>query len=205
MLVRHGESEGNAEGTSYETIPDYALNLTEKGKAQALKAGHEINKLIGAELMYTYISPFYRTRQTFEQIASVVGEKNVKTIEDPRIREQEWGNLRSFDDEKKIMKERSDYGIFYFRIQDGESAADVFDRTSAFLETMQRDFNRHNYPQNALLVTHGVTLRIFLMRLLHWSVEEFENVQNPENCEVFVLELNDEDDYELVRSASVTD
>ena len=197
ILVRHGESEGNIETASYETIPDYRLNLTEKGKTQALQAGQEINRLIGNESMYSYVSPFYRTRQTFEQIASVVGDKNVKVIEEPRIREQEWGNLRSFEEEKEIMQERSGYGIFYFRIRDGESAADVFDRTSACLETMHRDFNKCHYPQNALLVTHGVTLRVFLMRLLHWSVEAFEEVLNPQNCEVFVLELNG-DDYELV-------
>ena len=96
------------------------------------------------------------------------------------------------------MQERSDFGIFYFRIRDGESATDFFDRTSAFLETMHRDFNKYNYPKNALPVIHVVTLIMFIMRLLHWSVEEFEDVLNPKNCEVLVLELNDADDYELV-------
>ena len=97
-----------------------------------------------------------------------------------------------------IRQERDEYGTFYFRIQDGESGADVFDRTSTFLETMYRDFNKPDYPENTLIVTHGLTLRIFLMRWLHWSVEEYENVKNPKNCEVLILEQNSAGKYELI-------
>jgi broad specificity phosphatase PhoE len=198
ILVRHGESEGNVEGTTYETIPDYELNLTDRGREQAEEAGNKINELIGDESIYSYTSPFYRTRQTFAGIESVLGDKNVKVIEDSRIREQDWGNLRSYDEEKRIMKERGEYGIFYFHIQNGESGANVFDRTSTFFETIHRDFLKSDYPENVLVVTHGVTLRILLMRILNWRVEEFEDVYNPENCELFVLEQNGEGDYELV-------
>lgn len=35
------------------------------------------------------------------------------------------------------------------------------------------------------------------MRVLNWTVEEFEEMFNPENCEMFILELNDESEYEL--------
>lgn len=198
ILVRHGESQGNVDATSHETIPDYELNLTGKGREQAQKAGHKINELIGDELVYSYISPFYRTRQTFAEIEAELGDKNVKVIEDSRIREQDWGNLRSYEVEKKTMKDRGAYGIFYFRIENGESGANVFDRTSTFFEMVRQDFLQSDYPENILVVTHGVTLRILLMRILNWSVEEFEDVYNPENCELFVLEKNSEGDYKLV-------
>jgi len=198
ILIRHGESEGNVEATSYETIPDYALSLTQNGRDQALAAGKKIDKIIGDESVYSYVSPLHRTRQTFEQIESVLGEKNVKTVEDSRIREQDWGNLRTYEQEKNIIKERSDYGIFYFNIENGESAANVFDRVSTFFETLHRDFLKENYPQNTLIVTHGVTLRVLLMRILRWSVEDFEKVYNPTNCEIFVLEQNSEGEYELI-------
>jgi len=200
ILVRHGESEGNVEGTIYETTPDYALKLTEKGRKQAHNAGHKINELIGTESIYSYISPFHRTRQTFAEIKAVLGDKNVSVIEDSRIREQDWGNLRSYDEEKRIMKERGEYGIFYFHIAHGESGANVFDRTSTFFETVHQDFLKPDYPENILIVTHGVTLRILLMRALHWTVEEFEDMFNPENCEIFVLELNDKGEYELANA-----
>ena len=198
ILVRHGESEGNVEGTSYETVPDYALKLTEKGNEQAKNAGKKINEIIGEESIYSYISPFHRTRETFAHIESVIGAQNVKTVEDSRIREQDWGNLRSYENEKRIMKERGEYGIFYFHIENGESGANVYDRTSTFFEMVHHDFLKAGYPENSLVVTHGVTLRILLMRILNWSVEEFEDVYNPENCELFVLELNNKDEYELI-------
>ncbi len=198
ILVRHGESQGNIDTSSHETIPDYELKLTDKGREQAQEAGQKINELVGDELVYSYISPFYRTRQTFAEIEAVLGDKNVKVIEDSRIREQDWGNLRSYEVEKKTMKERGAYGIFYFRIENGESGANVFDRTSTFFEMVRRDLLESDYPENILIVTHGVTLRILLMRILNWSVEEFEDVYNPENCELFILEQNSEGDYKLV-------
>ena len=197
ILVRHGESEGNADRQNYASIPDHALNLTAYGRAQAFEAGDAIKKLVGTTSVYAYVSPFYRARQTFEQIAIVLGGRVKKSIEDPRIREQEWGHLRHPDENNEMLQERDEYSTFYYRIKDGESGADVFDRVSTFLETMHRDFKKPDYPDNALIVTHGYTLRIFLMRWLHWTVEEFENVLNPENCAVVVLERQSDGQYVL--------
>ena len=42
ILIRHGESEGNVDRLNYETIPDYALNLTNTGQEQARIAGKQI-------------------------------------------------------------------------------------------------------------------------------------------------------------------
>lgn len=38
------------------------------------------------------------------------------------------------------------------------------------------------------LVSHGLLMRIFCMVYFHWTVEEFEEVWNPGNCEVWALE-----------------
>jgi len=46
---------------------------------------------------------------------------------------------------------RDAYGTFYYRIPDGESAADVFDRVSDFFGTLNRDFRKENFPQNAVI------------------------------------------------------
>ena len=197
ILVRHGQSEGNIDRLNYATIPDHALKLTDYGKVQAQEAGDEIKKIIGSSGVYAYVSPFYRTRQTFEQIATVLGDRVENSIEDPRIREQEWGHLRHPDENNEMLQARDEYSTFYYRIKDGESGADVFNRVSTFLETMHRDFKKPDYPDNALIVTHGFTLRIFLMRWLHWTVEEFERVLNPENCAVVVLERQSDGRYVL--------
>ena len=198
ILVRHGESEGNVERTKYEFTPDYALDLTGTGRAQAIRAGEEIRGLIGEETIHAYVSPFYRTRQTFEEIANVLGDSIVQSVEDPRIREQEWGHLRHRDENDEIVRERDDYSTFYYRIPDGESGADVFDRVSTFLETLHRDFRKKDYAQNCLIITHGLTLRLFLMRWFHWSVEQFENLRNPGNGQVVVMGKETSEKYRFL-------
>jgi len=200
ILVRHGESEGNADRNNYETIPDYALNLTGSGKAQAVSAGKKLRDIIGHELVYAYVSPYFRTRQTFDGIQSVISESITQSIEDSRIRELDWGHLRHPDDNEEIIRERNEFSTFYYRIKDGESGADVYDRVSTFLETMHRDFKKPDYPENSLIITHGMTLRIFLMRWFHWSVEEFESLKNPQNCQIVVMEKNGDGQYELASS-----
>lgn len=198
ILIRHGESEGNADRRHYETIPDYALNLTHRGKSQATQAGKEIAGLIDDESVHAYVSPYYRTRQTFAAIQRVLGDKIARSVEDPRIRELDWGHLRHPDDNEEIVRERDEFSTFYYRIKDGESGADVYDRVSTFLETLYRDFIKPDYPDNCLIVTHGMTLRLFLMRWFHWSVEEFELLRNPINCQIVVMKKGLDDKYELI-------
>jgi len=202
ILVRHGESMGNVNKEIYKTVPDYALDLTEKGVNQAMWVGKEIHKLIGDVPIQYYVSPFWRTRRTFEHIAkSFKHFKDCDRVyEDPRLREQEWGHLRDdLDLVNKMQEYRDNYGHFYYRFNDGESCADVYDRVSDFLNTLHRDFEKRDYPRNVVIITHGMTLRLFLMRWFHKSVEEFERWKNPKNCEKFILERNYTDDkYTLI-------
>jgi broad specificity phosphatase PhoE len=198
ILIRHGKSEGNADRNLLETIPDYALNLTLDGIEQARQAGQEIKKIIGQETLQVYVSPYYRTRQTYQNIQESIKENVVKAFEDPRIREQDWGHLRKLDLNDEIIQERNGFSVFYYRIPDGESGADVYDRVSTFLETLHRDFQKSDYPENVLIVTHGMTLRLFLMRWFHWSVEEFESLHNLPNCGIVIMQKDLNDRYKLM-------
>ena len=44
---------------------------------------------------------------------------------------------------------------------------------------------------NYALVTHGLLMRIFCMCYLRWTTNEFEQVWNPSNCEIWVLEAQE--------------
>src|SRR5215217_4221328 len=198
ILVRHGESEGNVDKGHYLTIPDYALNLTLNGMEQARQAGNEIKEIIGSEELYVYLSPYVRTRQTYQYIKESVQTNIVKTVEDPGIRELDWGHLRHPDENEDIIRARNGFSTFYYRIPDGESGADVYDRVSIFLESLHRDFRKSDFPENMLIVTHGITLRLFLMRWFHWSVEEFESLQNPLNCQIVIMQIGSNGRYNLV-------
>jgi len=139
----------------------------------------------------------WRTRSTFEQIVSSLKGSDIRYKEEPRIREQEWGHLRSRQESIEIEATRDSYGTFYYRIPEGESAADVYDRVSDFFGTLHRDFRKDDFPQNAVIVTHGMSIRLFLMKWFHWSVEEFELLANPGNCEIILMEKNGDGKYEL--------
>jgi broad specificity phosphatase PhoE len=197
FLIRHGESEGNVDRTIYARKPDYALELTKNGINQASEAGANLKKLIGEEKVFFYISPLWRTRMTFEQIVQHFSAEQTYWREEPRIREQEWGHLRLPEAAEKVEEDRDAFGTFYFRIPDGESAADVYDRVSDFFGTMHRDFEKADFPENVVIVTHGMTIRLFLMRWFHWTVESFEKLRNPKNCQIFLLEKTETGKYIL--------
>jgi broad specificity phosphatase PhoE len=189
ILVRHGQSVGNASKELYESTPDHALKLTVQGRHEAFDAGLEIRDLIGDESVYVYVSPYVRTRETLTEIDRTIGS-NIKTVrQDPRIREQDWGHLRAVDVNEEINKKRDEYGTFFYRIPDGESGADVYDRVSTFLDTMHRDFEKLDFPDNVLIVSHGLTIRAFLMRWFNWTVHYFEGLRNIPNAGVIVMEL----------------
>jgi broad specificity phosphatase PhoE len=197
ILIRHGESQGNVDKSIYANKPDYALELSEKGIEQAKDAGIRLKEIIKDESAFFYVSPLWRTRMTFEGISVAFEKDKIGWIEEPRIREQEFGHLKSQEENEKIDKERDSYGPFYYRIPDGESGADVYDRVSDFFGTIQRDFEKPHFPQNAIIVSHGMAIRLFLMKWFHWTVEQFEELGNLENCQIILLEIQENGKYAL--------
>ena len=194
FLVRHGQSTGNVDKSAYKDTPDYALTLTDLGRQQAREIGKELKSIIRYESVHFYVSPFWRTRQTYLGILQSFGQHgDYPYYEDARLREQEWGqNMESREGYKdKIEEYRDSYGHFYYRFRDGgESCADVYDRSSDMINTMHRDFEKPSFPKNVIMVTHGMAMRNFIMRWFHSSVEEFESWGNPKNCGYILLERN---------------
>ena len=100
-------------------------------------------------------------------------------------------------------------GRFYYRRPNAESSADVFDRVSAFWDSLLGDSptslllgRKHTYD-TALLVTHGLTIRLLLMAVFQWSVWTFESVFNLGNCQHITLVKNmDRLCYELAPKMS---
>ena len=194
ILIRHGQSEGNVNKQIYATTPDYAVQLTDAGIDQVIFAATNIKRLIGDKPVAYYVSPFWRTRQTYMVLRKTLPEW--KYYEDLRIREQEW--LTSFQAVNLIDEAaRDSYGHMYYRFGTGESNADVYDRISDFLNTLFRDFQKEDFPENAIIVTHGMAMRVFLMRFFHMTVEDFELLANPSNAEYIVLELGEDGHYKL--------
>jgi broad specificity phosphatase PhoE len=202
ILVRHGESEGNADHTLYRTKPDNLVELTKQGALQASEAGKRIEAIFNKadqhsgfiqpaiKRVHLVISPFERTLQTAAAMRPWFEHRIVRTDVQPRIREQEFGNLQghAFD---SFREEQKKVGRFWYRFVTGESGADVYDRVKSWWHDSVLNVNeRYGYePVDALVVvTHGLTMRFVLMQLYGWSPTTFHSVWNAGNCDLYVLQ-----------------
>lgn len=198
ILIRHGESEANVDRYLFGRVPDYTIELTDIGREQAREAGWRLKELVGEDTVYFYVSPFWRARSTFECVAAAFPRSQFVYSEEPRLREQEWGYLRSQEEFDMICQERREYGTFYYRIPGGEAGSDVYDRVNDLLGSLYRDFTAKDFPENCVLITHGLAIRLFIMRFFHLTVEVFERMLAPKNCDLVLLELQDDNHYRLI-------
>lgn len=209
IVIRHAQSEGNKNRDIHQTTPDHRVRLTEDGQAQAEEAGQRLRRMLKPDdTLHFFTSPYRRTRETTEGILksltsddpapSPFPRHSIKVWEEPRLREQDFGNFQPCSAEmERIWQERADYGHFFYRIPNGESAADAYDRVSGFNETLWRNFNEDDFASVCVLVTHGLMTRVFLMKWYHWSVEYFEDLRNVNHCEFIVMRRNDAGKYVL--------
>ncbi|KAH5054373.1 hypothetical protein HBI42_124400 [Parastagonospora nodorum] len=203
ILVRHAQSEGNKNRDIHQFIPDHRVKLTPHGVTQAEEAGRQLRSMLKPDdTIQFFTSPYRRTRETTEGILrTLTGDdpapspfhrNKIKVFEEPRLREQDFGNFQPCSAEmERMWQERADYGHFFYRIPDGESAADAYDRVSGFNESLWRQFGDEDFPSVCVLVTHGLMTRVFLMKWYHWSVEYFEDLRNVNHCEFMIMKRSE--------------
>lgn len=188
ILLRHAESLGNVDELTYCQTPDHAIPLSERGMGQARAAGRRVRALLEPGPASVYVSPYVRTMTTLGLLD--IGDLVDRTIAEPRLREQDWGNLQDPVEQEIQKRKRHEFGHFFYRLAHGESGADVDDRVAAFLAELFHRIERDvSHPRTVLVVSHGLTIRLLCRRLFSWSVELFETLSNPEPCETRVLSL----------------
>jgi broad specificity phosphatase PhoE len=209
LIIRHAQSEGNRDKTIHQTSPDHKVGLTPEGHQQARQAGEKLRELLrNDDTLHFFISPYRRTRETTEGILSELcnndpapspfPRSHIKVYEEPRLREQDFGNFQPGTEEvERLWRERAEYGHFFYRIPNGESGADVYDRITSFNGSLWRRFSEDDMASVAVLVTHGLCSRVFLMAWYHYSVEFFEDLRNINHCEFLVMKLGTNGRYVL--------
>lgn len=190
ILLRHGQSLGNVDELAYCRVPDHTMPLTPLGQRQAAEAGERVKALLGGVPAAVYVSPYARTRSTLRLLG--LGPLAERVVAEPRLREQDWGNLQDPVQQEVLKHQRHAFGHFFFRLPNGESGADVDDRVAAFLDGLEARVRAGGHPETSLLVSHGLTIRLLCRRLFGWSVELFESLSNPATCEDRVLEHDGE-------------
>jgi len=135
LLVRHGETDRNAEG-KLQGHTDRPLNDYGRRQARALA-----ERLAGEEIEAVYASDLSRARETAEILGAQLG---LPVAVDPDLREKNWGNWEGLTADERL---RIEY--------EGESSEDHRSRT---LRAVERIVERHPAGR-VVVVTHGGSLR----------------------------------------------
>jgi broad specificity phosphatase PhoE len=145
LLVRHGQSEWNAEGLMQGQTAH--VPLTPIGHAQADAAAAELAGLAPGALIS---SDLLRAVQTAEHCARATG-LTVGTT--PALREQGYGELEGRP--SRELWDVVDWTDAHWSAPGGESLAELHGRVEAFLEHLSAE-----PPADVIvLVTHGDTIR----------------------------------------------
>lgn len=207
-LIRHGESIMNTRENDEIGAIDSKVWLTENGRDQAYKSAMFLKKYIQENEDYgildpykmrVWISPYQRTRETFEIFNDIVGFKanGLTCFEDFLLAEQEFGLFdntpmdkweETYPTEYKYYKKlKNTGGKFYARCPMGESPKDVAIRCRIFSDTIWRDYNKSGISTLFLFV-HGTVLRCFTMAWNHFSPEWYNAEKNPGNCWIRLID-----------------
>ena len=179
VLVRHGETEFNAEGRlqGQTDIP-----LSAVGIAQAEAVGPVI---AGMNPVAIVSSPLMRARVTAETIGRVAG---VEVGVDERLKEVDVGQWagqtvldlhRNDPDFARLMASGKD-----FRRSSGETTAEVAERVTSAVQ----DAVRAHEGETVCLVAHGFALRAVVVWLLGGGYPEFLRFGGLSNCSWTVLD-----------------
>jgi len=211
LLVRHGESEANVDKSLFLTLADHAVKLSAKGEEQAREAGRRIKEFFEEKYLYRdpqrspdwkcciWTSTYKRARQTAHLIKQEAGNWITDIKENICLVEQQYGlfegeNWSNGSIDHIFPRELSFYnkcakfgGRFWATVPMGESRFDVCKRVYHTLQLIQEDGFDHT-----IIVSHGVTLRSFVMCFYNKTPEWFEEEPNPPNGSIKLISQYEE-------------
>jgi len=211
FLVRHGQSTANVDPQLFTSIADHAIPLSAAGVEQSQRAG-EMLKLFfernypdgpGTRRCRLWTSPYLRTRQTSQCIVDSVGSWITDVRESILLAEQSFGLFEGirweelsqyYPNEVQYYRKAARFGgRFWARFPLGESRADVCQRVQQLFSNIHRDGEKD--IKDLIIVSHGVTLRAFLMMWFSHPVEWFEKEPNFQNTAIRLVEFNMDHGY----------
>lgn len=177
ILVRHGESEGNATRTftHSSTVP-----LTPRGREQALEAARRIQQHFQPRRLIS--SPFTRAYQT----AAIIGRHlGLEVTVEEEFREQSLGLLAGKSYDVVLQDPTFDRRHpWKWRPPQGESLDDVRERVAPVFDRLARSAR----GEEVVLVSHAGVMQSICAHL----TETWTDAPIPGNAEILVVELNGE-------------
>ena len=152
LLVRHGETDWNAEGRLHGHTD---RPLSDYGRKQAQQLAGELDD---EELEAIYSSDLARARET----AAIVGERlDLPVVLDPDLREKDWGTWEGLN---AVERDRVEFV--------GETTEAHQKR---MLAALRRIAEHHPGDRRVLVVTHGGSMRRVQTAALGMAMPVVEN------------------------------
>lgn len=207
LLVRHGESEGNADASAYVDKGDNFVSLTDKGWEQAIRSGAFLQEFYRqtktTQWPTLFLSPFQRTQETLSGLLHGMAAHPFegpapRLHEDPRLIEQSFGalaHMRHADSKhntaalslhhfSRAVRKGNPYAA---RPPFGESPKDLVLNVKSFIDgTLSRDFAEGQ--EDFLIIAHGAVIRAFISAWFHLPMNSWKQLENPGNTDVFNIE-----------------
>lgn len=201
VLVRHGESEGNAAKRAMERgDPDIlrqafagrhtsSFLLSDLGVRQALRTGEWLKQAFPDGFDRYYCSDYKRAMQT----AGLLSLPNAQWRRNAYLVERDWGILDRLSDREREaqfaenMRTRDTEPFFWRPGESGESFLQVQFRLDRVLDTLHRECS----DKTVIIVCHGEVMWAFRVLLERMSQERFRELhlsRDPDdrihNCQI---------------------
>ena len=184
ILLRHGQSQWNLENrfTGWKNVP-----LTEKGEAEAKKAGELIRKH-NISIDRVFSSVLERANRTAEiaikkaELNNLLENNKIIMTSSEKLNERDYGDLVGLNKQETADKFGKDQVHIWRRSFDtpppnGESLKDVVERVSPyFKENIKPLIDKGD---NILIAAHGNSLRAMMIELGMYKPEEISNIELP--------------------------
>jgi 2,3-bisphosphoglycerate-dependent phosphoglycerate mutase len=184
ILLRHGQSQWNLENrfTGWKNVP-----LTEKGEAEAKKAGELIRKH-NISIDRVFSSVLERANRTAEiaikkaELNNLLENNKIIMTCSEKLNERDYGDLVGLNKQETADKFGKDQVHIWRRSYhtpppNGESLKDVVERVSPyFKENIKPLIDK---GENILIAAHGNSLRAMMIELGMYKPEEISNIELP--------------------------
>lgn len=206
LLVRHGQSRSNVDGSENLRVADHAIQLSDEGHRQAQRCGEFLREWIVQNLrrddgtlspVRLWQSPYERTRQTAAHIEAACTDVLLDRKEHLLLAEQQFGLFDGLSDAERAQRYPDFYayyekckrfeGKLWPKMPLGESRFEVAQRVHQSFGKFKRDEEKHAID-TIIVVGHGTTNRAFVMMWLHLPYEWMHREPNPANCSVRLID-----------------
>ena len=193
FMMRHGEAENNVQDI-FDPSDEKKFPLTAQGREE-VRASAE--KLKAKNITRIFSSPFARTKETAEMLASELGIQPDAIVYDERLRELGFGSFAGQGNMQAYLAYRAAHA-YDEPLPGGESFQDAKRRLGDFLYELERGFS----GENILIVAHGLASEVIPAVALGADKAESKKLtetplQVGEFSEVPFTPLPHNEDYEL--------